>query len=65
MIFSDSSFVGSKLNNEIVGKTLRGPKDTKVKLGIKRAETYLTTADYEEKCKFIELKLKNNKRKSR
>lgn len=33
----DSSFVGSKLNNEIVVKTLRGPKDTKVKLGIKRA----------------------------
>ncbi len=33
----DSSFVGPKLNNEVVVKTLRGPKDTHVKLGIKRA----------------------------
>ena len=29
--------VGPKLNNEVVVKTLRGPKDTHVKLGIKRA----------------------------
>jgi carboxyl-terminal processing protease len=33
----DSAFVGPKLNNEVVVKTLRGPKDTHVKLGIKRA----------------------------
>lgn len=33
----DSAFVGSKLNNEIVVKKLRGPKDTHVKLGIKRS----------------------------
>lgn len=33
----DSVFVGPKLNNEVVVKTLRGPKDTHVKLGIKRA----------------------------
>lgn len=33
----DSAFVGPKLNNEVVVKTLRGPKDTRVKLGIKRA----------------------------
>ena len=32
----DSAFVGPKLNNEVVVKTLRGPKDTHVKLGIKR-----------------------------
>lgn len=33
----DSSFVGKKMNNEKVMKTLRGPKGTKVKLGILRA----------------------------
>lgn len=32
----DSTFVGKKMNNEKVMKTLRGPKGTKVKLGIKR-----------------------------
>ena len=32
----DSAFVGPKLNNEVVVKKLRGPKDTHVKLGIKR-----------------------------
>ncbi|MBR4706129.1 MAG: PDZ domain-containing protein [Paludibacteraceae bacterium] len=33
----DSVFVGKKMNNEKVMKTLRGPKGTKVKLGIVRA----------------------------
>jgi len=33
----DSAFVGKKLNNEKVMKTLRGPKGTKVKLGVLRA----------------------------
>ena len=33
----DSTFVGKKMNNEKVMKTLRGPKGTKVKLGILRA----------------------------
>ena len=32
----DSAFVGKKMNNEKVMKTLRGPKGTKVKLGISR-----------------------------
>ena len=32
----DSSFVGKQLTNELVMKKLKGPKDTKVKLGIKR-----------------------------
>ena len=35
----DSTFVGKKMNNEKVMKTLRGPKGTKVKLGILRAGT--------------------------
>lgn len=42
----DSVFVGSKLNNEMVVKKLRGPKDTHVKLGIKRAGV-AETIDYE------------------
>ncbi len=42
----DSVFVGPKLNNEVVVKTLRGPKDTHVKLGIKRAGV-AETIDYE------------------
>ena len=33
----DSLFVGKKINNEKVLHTLRGPKGTKVKLGIKRS----------------------------
>ena len=33
----DSLFVGKKMNNEKVMKTLRGPKGTKVKLGVLRA----------------------------
>lgn len=33
----DSLFVGKGINNERVLKTLRGPKDSKVKLGIRRA----------------------------
>ncbi len=33
----DSLFVGKKMNNEKVMKTLRGPKGTKVKLGVIRA----------------------------
>lgn len=33
----DSTFVGKKMNNEKVMKTLRGPKGTQVKLGIIRA----------------------------
>ena len=33
----DSVFTGKKMNNEKVMKTLRGPKGTKVKLGIQRA----------------------------
>ena len=35
----DSTFVGKKMNNEKVMKTLRGPKGTQVKLGIVRAGT--------------------------
>ncbi len=42
----DSVFVGPKLNNEVVVKTLRGPKDTHVKLGIKR-KGVAETLDYE------------------
>ena len=42
----DSAFVGPKLNNEVVVKTLRGPKDTHVKLGIKR-KGVAETLDYE------------------
>ncbi|MEE1083490.1 MAG: S41 family peptidase [Paludibacteraceae bacterium] len=42
----DSVFVGPKLNNEVVVKTLRGPKDTHVKLGIKRKDV-AETLDYE------------------
>lgn len=41
----DSVFVGPKLNNEVVVKTLRGPKDTHVKLGIKR-KGVAETLDY-------------------
>lgn len=33
----DSAFVGKKINNEKVMKTLRGPKGTKVKIGVKRS----------------------------
>ena len=33
----DSTFVGKKMNNEKVMKTLRGPKGTNVKLGVLRA----------------------------
>lgn len=33
----DSAFVGKKMNNEKVMKTLRGPKSTQVKLGVLRA----------------------------
>ena len=33
----DSAFVGKKMNNEKVMKTLRGPKGTQVKLGVLRA----------------------------
>lgn len=36
---NDSAFVGKELTNEKVMKTLRGPKDTEVKLGIKRHGT--------------------------
>ena len=36
---NDTSFVGKKINNERVMHTLRGPKGTKVKLGIQRAGT--------------------------
>ena len=35
----DSAFVGKKMNNEKVMKTLRGPKGTNVKLGIVRPGT--------------------------
>ena len=35
----DSSFVGKKINNEKVMRTLRGEKGTQVKLGIQRAGT--------------------------
>ncbi|MDR2859448.1 MAG: S41 family peptidase [Mediterranea sp.] len=34
---NDSTFTGKKLNNEIAMRTLKGPKGTHVKLGIKRA----------------------------
>jgi carboxyl-terminal processing protease len=33
----DSAFVGKKLNNQLAMKTLKGPKGTEIKLGIKRA----------------------------
>ena len=33
----DSTFVGKKLNNQVAMKTLKGPKGTQVKLGIKRS----------------------------
>ena len=33
----DSTFVGKKINNEKVMKTLRGEKGTKVKIGVKRS----------------------------
>ena len=36
---NDSTFVGKKINNEKVMRTLRGEKGTKVKLGIQRAGT--------------------------
>ncbi len=36
---NDSTFVGKEINNEKVMKQLRGPKNTKVKLGIKRFGT--------------------------
>ena len=36
---NDSAFVGKKMNNEKVMKTLRGPKGTQVKLGVLRAGT--------------------------
>lgn len=39
VMVNDSLFVGKKINNEKVMHTLRGPKGTKVKLGIKRAGT--------------------------
>ena len=37
VMVDDSVFVGKKMNNEKVMKTLRGPKDTQVKLGVLRA----------------------------
>lgn len=36
---NDTAFVGKEINNEKVMKKLRGPKNTKVKLGIKRQGT--------------------------
>ena len=33
---NDSSFVGPKINNDLVMKTLRGEKDTKVNVGVRR-----------------------------
>lgn len=39
IMVDDSLFVGKKINNEKVMHTLRGPKGTKVKLGIKRNGT--------------------------
>lgn len=33
----DSTFVGKKLNNQVAMRTLKGPKGTEVKLGIKRS----------------------------
>lgn len=33
----DSTFVGKKVNNQLAMKTLKGPKGTEVKLGVKRA----------------------------
>ncbi|NCC09218.1 MAG: S41 family peptidase [Bacteroidia bacterium] len=33
---NDTAFVGKKVNNETAMRTLKGPKDTQVKLGIKR-----------------------------
>ena len=32
----DSLFVGKKLNNELAMRTLKGPKGSQVKLGVKR-----------------------------
>ncbi|MBR5676835.1 MAG: PDZ domain-containing protein [Paludibacteraceae bacterium] len=37
VMVDDSNFVGMKMNNEKVMKTLRGPKGTQVKLGVLRA----------------------------
>ena len=39
VMVDDSSFVGKKMNNEKVMKTLRGPKGTQVTLGVLRAGT--------------------------
>ena len=39
VMVDDSAFVGKKMNNEKVMKTLRGPKGTQVKLGVLRAGT--------------------------
>jgi carboxyl-terminal processing protease len=39
VMVNDTAFVGKKINNEKVMKKLRGPKDTKVKLGVKRYGT--------------------------
>jgi len=36
---NDTAFVGKEINNERVMRKLRGPKNTKVKLGIKRSST--------------------------
>ncbi|MDR0746012.1 MAG: S41 family peptidase [Mediterranea sp.] len=33
----DSTFVGKKLNNQLAMRTLKGPKGTEIKLGVKRA----------------------------
>lgn len=39
VMVNDTAFVGKKINNEKVMKKLRGPKNTKVKLGVKRYGT--------------------------
>lgn len=39
IMVNDTIFVGKKVNNEKVMKKLRGPKETKVKIGIKRHGT--------------------------
>lgn len=39
VMVDDSLFVGKNVNNEKVLRTLRGPKDTEVKLGVKRYGT--------------------------
>jgi len=39
VMVNDSAFVGKKVTNEKVMKKLRGPADTKVKLGVKRRGT--------------------------